>query len=120
MLVRSILNSRRQNLATNGFILIVFWQLTEHIYVHAAQTIPESLFYDYKEYFSMLMLAIVDASYKFIVMDIVSCERESDSGIFLNYKWENKYLMEHLDCAHFGSNIIVPHVIVGDETFKLS
>lgn len=42
-----------------------------------------SLFFNYKDYFSIVMLAMVDANYKFIAIDVGSFGREGDSGIFL-------------------------------------
>lgn len=41
-----------------------------------------SLFFNYKHYFSIVLLAIVDADYKFLCVDIGSYGREGDSGIF--------------------------------------
>lgn len=42
-----------------------------------------SLFYNYKEYFSIVLMAMVDANYKFVFIDVGSFGREGDSGIFL-------------------------------------
>lgn len=41
-----------------------------------------SLFHNYKEYFSLVLLALVDANYKFVSVDIGSFCKEGDSGIF--------------------------------------
>lgn len=40
-----------------------------------------SLFFNYKEFYSMVLLAIVDADCKFIAVDIGSYGREGDAGI---------------------------------------
>jgi len=42
-----------------------------------------SLFHNYKDFYSIVLLAMVDANYKFIVVDIGSFGKEGDSGIFL-------------------------------------
>lgn len=44
-----------------------------------------SLYFNYKMYFSSVLLAVVDAKYKFIIVDIGAYGRNSDSGI-LNTK----------------------------------
>lgn len=40
-----------------------------------------SLFYNYKDFFSIVLLALVDANAKFIGLDIGSFGREGDAGI---------------------------------------
>jgi hypothetical protein len=40
-----------------------------------------SLFYNYKDFFSTVLLAFVDTNYKFIVVRIGSFGKEGDSGI---------------------------------------
>ncbi|GFU51349.1 pyruvate kinase [Trichonephila clavipes] len=42
-----------------------------------------SLFYNYKDYHSMVMLAVVDANCKFTAVDVGSYGREGDAGIYL-------------------------------------
>lgn len=39
-----------------------------------------SLFFNYKEYFSVVLLALVDADCKFIAVDVGSYGREGDAG----------------------------------------
>lgn len=41
-----------------------------------------SLFYNYKDYYSIVLFAVVDTEYKFIGIDVGSYGRESDAGIF--------------------------------------
>ena len=55
-----------------------------------------SLFYNYKSYFSMVLLALVDARYRFIWVDFGTNGRNCDAGIFndstLNQGLEEKAL----------------------------
>jgi len=49
-----------------------------------------SLYMNYKHYFSIGLLAIADANYKFIYVDVGSYGKDSDSTIFKNSAlWEN-------------------------------
>jgi len=41
-----------------------------------------SLFFNYKSFFSIVLLALVDANNKFLVVDIGSYGKEGDAGIF--------------------------------------
>lgn len=82
-----------------------------------------SLYYNYKEYFSMVLLAVVDANYKFIAIDVGSYGREGDAGIYLKSKIGKKIKNNTFNIpapkALPRTNNIVPHVIVGDEAFAL-
>ncbi|XP_050535024.1 uncharacterized protein LOC126902044, partial [Daktulosphaira vitifoliae] len=42
-----------------------------------------SLFHNYKDFFSIVLLAMVDANYKFVAVEIDSFGKEGDSSIFL-------------------------------------
>lgn len=42
-----------------------------------------SLYYNYKDFFSIVLFALVDAKYKFIAVDIGRFGREGDSGDIL-------------------------------------
>lgn len=53
----------------------------KHIRIKAPQS-SGSMFFNYKDYFSTVLLAIVDANYKFIAVDVGSYGKEGDSGIF--------------------------------------
>lgn len=82
-----------------------------------------SLFFNYKKTFSIVLLALVDANYKFIAVDIGSYGRNSDGGIFCSSNIgkgleRNKFNIP-VDTRLPGTTNIVPHVIIGDEAFPL-
>ncbi|XP_045134474.1 uncharacterized protein LOC123518032 isoform X2 [Portunus trituberculatus] len=80
-----------------------------------------SEFYDYKGHFSVILMALVDADYKFHYVDVGACGRASDGGV-----WDNCTLKEAVD-----SNLLqipqpevlpftdktCPYVFVGDDAF---
>lgn len=82
-----------------------------------------SNFYNYKQFFSIVLLALVDADYKFIYIDCGCNGRISDGGVFANSQLyaaleqnllnipEGKLLPER--------QVNVSYVIVGDEAFPL-
>jgi hypothetical protein len=83
-----------------------------------------SKFFNYKHSFSVVLLALVDARYKFTVVDIGLCGRNSDGGIFAHSKLgKYVYLEIHLgipeDKQLPGTSFLSPHVIVGDEAFPV-
>lgn len=41
-----------------------------------------SLYFNYKKYFSIVLLALVDANYKFIVVHVAELGKNSDGGIY--------------------------------------
>ena len=86
--------------------------------------IPARIFTTTRVPFSIVLLALVDANYRFVVIDVGAYGRSSDGGIFptsalgmslergeLNIPEDNPLPGEH-DKA-------MPHVIVGDEAFPL-
>lgn len=82
-----------------------------------------SLFYNYKKEFSVVLLALVDADYRFITVDVGAYGRNSDGGIFRSSTLGKKIIAKNLnipeDKALPQTNTILPHVIVGDEAFPL-
>lgn len=82
-----------------------------------------SLYFNYKEYFSIVLLAIVDANYKFLAVDIGSYGKEGDSGIFSKSIMGQKVYQGTFcfppDNELPKSKRKLPYVIVGDEAFRL-
>ena len=89
-----------------------------------AQAPPNSgsKFFNYKHSFSVVLLALVDARYKFTVVYIGAYGRNSDGGNFAHSKL-GKYLETHLgipeDKQLPETSCLDPHVIVVDEAFPL-
>ena len=84
-----------------------------------------SLYYNYKGFFSMILMAICDARYIFTLVDIGSYGSNNDSGVFRNSAMGKAFFndemnlpfSDYLDNAHqFGR---VPYYMVGDEAFPL-
>lgn len=82
-----------------------------------------SSFYNYKGYFSITLLAMCDAEYKFIYTDVGAHGREGDSGIFASSDLndglsKNSLNLPPPELMPF-SDRVMPYVIVGDEAFPL-
>ncbi|XP_039284058.1 protein ALP1-like [Nilaparvata lugens] len=82
-----------------------------------------SLYFNYKGFFSVVLLAIVDAQYRFVAVDVGSYGREGDAGIFKKSKMGEKIIKNQFNLPQpatiAGTEIKVPHVILGDEAFSL-
>ena len=84
-----------------------------------------SLFYNYKSYFSIVLLAVTSADYRFVMVDIGAYGSSNDGGVLNNtalFKClkkkkhgipPSKQLPNHTKETH------VPHVLLGDEAFPL-
>jgi hypothetical protein len=82
-----------------------------------------SLFFNYKQFFSIVLLALVDANYKFIYVDIGQYGRISDGGVFNNSSLSTALADDLLHIpepsAITGTDYVVPYVIVADDAFAL-
>lgn len=83
-----------------------------------------SLYYNYKSFFSTVLLAVCDASYSFICVDIGAYGKSSDSAVFNNsilYKnlVENKLNIPGPKPISTAETTCFPHIIVGDEAFGI-
>ncbi|XP_032678519.1 putative nuclease HARBI1 isoform X2 [Odontomachus brunneus] len=83
-----------------------------------------SAYYNYKDFYSIVLLAVVDAQLRFIYIDLGTNGRMSDSSI-----WNKCSLKSHLRSNNLPlpqpsslpeSDINFPHVLVGDEIFPLT
>ena len=82
-------------------------------------------YYNYKGTFSMNLMALVDANYKFLFVDIGQYGSNADGGVFQRSEWGQMFLNRELDmpepkciegAPQFGA---LPHCIVADEAFPL-
>lgn len=82
-----------------------------------------SQYFCYKNHFSIVLLAIADPHYKFIVVDIGSYGRHSDSSIFENSAFFREFLADGKTILPPqplpGTHNPIPHVLIGDEGFGL-
>ena len=84
-----------------------------------------SLFFNYKQTFSINLMALVDANYKFIYVDIGQYGSNADGPVFQKSQFGQMYMRGELDvpgpkflpgARYLGA---MPHVIVADEAFPL-
>jgi hypothetical protein len=83
-----------------------------------------SSFFNYKQNFSAVLMATVDADYKFITVDVGSMGRFSDGSIFSSSVLANKLNEQTLQIPPPALLPIfeqpLPYVFVGDDAFTLS
>lgn len=94
----------------------------KHVQIQAPPN-SGTLFFNYKGSFSIVLLAVVDADYKFTYLDIGGYGSNSDGGLFRASGLGRRLLENSLDipddAALPNTGIIMPHVIVGDPAFPL-
>ncbi|XP_072143454.1 uncharacterized protein [Dermacentor andersoni] len=94
---------------------------------HVAIVAPRnsgSLYYNYKGTFSVVLMAVVDSNYKYILIDVGAEGRHSDGGIFQNSTFGRALLQDRLSvpaCARLPgtTGTIAPFTFIGDEAFQL-
>ena len=107
-----------------------FWQFPncfgaldgKHVIIQCPQR-SGSLYFNYKKTFSINLMALVDARYRFLAVDIGSYGRNSDGGVF-----SASSLGKCMESGNFNIPAAkplpnkedpMPHVAVGDEAFPL-
>ena len=83
-----------------------------------------SLYFNYKKTFSIVLMAVVDAQYNFVVVDIGAYGRQSGGNVFANslFGKKPKNLQLPLPAEEpltATSEPQLPYVFVGDEAFPL-
>ncbi|XP_069582609.1 uncharacterized protein [Ranitomeya imitator] len=83
-----------------------------------------SQFYNYKQFFSVVLLAVADSNYRFIIVDIGAYGRTGDCRVFNASIMGRRLRDNQLNLPPQqlpGSNAeAVPFVLVGDEAFQLT
>ncbi|XP_022183432.1 protein ALP1-like [Myzus persicae] len=84
-----------------------------------------SLFYNYKNYFSILLMAVCDSHYNFTFVDIGSFGKCADSTVFRDSVFYKKLMNNELNIPEdqpltFTETPILPNVLIGDEGFGVS
>ena len=105
----------------HGTFLIVSVQLTVNTFTFALLITLDPYFFNYKKTFSINLMAVASADYKFISVDIGQIGSSSDSGIWersdFGSAWKEKSINTPLPLP--GTNDPVEYVMIGDEAFPL-
>lgn len=82
-----------------------------------------SMFYNYMKYFSVVLLALVDCEYKFLVIDVGGYGKQSDGGTFMSsslYKALHDGTIVLPPSEELpGTTLRAPYVMLADEAFPL-
>ena len=96
----------------------------KHIMIKAPPN-SGSTFYNYKKHFSTVLLALVDANYRFLFVDIGEYGSNTDGNVFKFSTFGRKYMAGELDTPPpktlpgMQNEGPVPHVVIADEAFPL-
>ena len=82
-----------------------------------------SMFFNYKKSFSIVLLAVCNSNYEYIMVDIGESGRQSDGGTFANSNIGHVITNDLCDipdpCKLDGSTFVAPYVFVADDAFPL-
>lgn len=80
-------------------------------------------YYCYKGFHALILLAVCDFRYRFVIVDIGSKGRQSDGGVFASSRIAKKLRSNRMNlppAKYIPSEPLIPHFLVGDEAFGLS
>ncbi|KAK3921298.1 Protein ALP1-like [Frankliniella fusca] len=93
----------------------------KHVTVHSPP-LSGSRFFNYKKFFSFILLGVCDAKMKFLMVDVGSSGSRGDGNVFHRSKFAKKLKKHQLDlpppCKLYGSSENVPFFFVGDAAFE--
>ena len=82
-----------------------------------------SMFLNYKNFFSIVLMAVVDSNYNFIYIDVGAYGKDCDSGVFKETTFWNGLINNALNIPDSrqltNTNYKFPYVFIGDEAFAL-
>ena len=82
-----------------------------------------SQYYNYMDYYSIIMLAVVDANYKFMYVDVGSYGADSDAGIFRHCGLFNALEQDKTGLPPYeqlpDGDTDIPYFLIGDDAFAL-
>ncbi|XP_008178456.1 protein ALP1-like [Acyrthosiphon pisum] len=83
-----------------------------------------SLFFNYKKYFSVVLMAVVDANLQFITIDVGAYGKEGDSNVFKNSNFGKFLYSDKIDLPEPAllpetESNPQPYVFIGNEAFAL-
>ncbi|CAB4030052.1 Hypothetical predicted protein [Paramuricea clavata] len=82
-----------------------------------------SAYFNYKKTFSIVLMAVCNAKYKFTLVDIGDIGRQSDGSVYgcshLGYAIENNLLNIPSESKLTNSEKVLPYVFIGDDAFGL-
>ena len=96
----------------------------KHLVIQAPGN-SDGIFRNYKSTFSINLMALVDASYRFIFVDVGQLGSNADGGVFRRSSFGQAFLNGELDIPppkalpNAPEMGILPYYIVGDEAFPL-
>lgn len=77
-----------------------------------------SQYFNYKSYFSTVLLAVADATYRFVYIDVGSYGKEHDASVFTQSTFGNELQAGLLNIPEAQEGEL-PYVFVADEAFQL-